>query len=116
MRESRDRRRGRPAVSQARDPSPARGEWRTLREASELTGIPISTLRKWCRRDTVDSFLESDGELTLRMVEMQSVRERAESLHRTGIGEVASRKSPVASPKSQVAGNIMIYQILYNDI
>ena len=107
MRESRDRRRGRPAVSQERDPSPARGEWRTLREASELTGIPISTLRKWCRRDTVDSFLESDGELTLRMVEMQSVRERAESLHRTGIGEVTSqeeaprRQTPVASQEPE---------------
>jgi CRP-like cAMP-binding protein len=116
MRESRVRRRGRPAVSQERDSSPARGEWRTLREASELTGIPISTLRKWCRRDTVDSFLESDGELTLRMVEMQSVRQRAKSLHRTGIGEVTSqeeiarRQTPVASQaenagrRSPVAG------------
>ena len=74
MRESRDRRRGRPAVSQDRTAAPGRGEWRTLREASELTGIPIGTLRKWCRRDTVDSYLESDGELTLRMVEMGSVR------------------------------------------
>ena len=45
-----------------------------MREASELTGIPIGTLRKWCRRNTVDSYLESDGELTLRMVEMGSVR------------------------------------------
>ena len=73
MRESRDRRR-RPPVSQDRDPAPDRGDWRTLREASELTGIPISTLRKWCRRDTVNSYLESDGDLTLRMVEMGSVR------------------------------------------
>lgn len=74
MRESRDRGRSRPAVSQDRTAAPRRGDWRTLREASELTGIPIGTLRKWCRRNTVDSYLESDGELTLRMVEMGSVR------------------------------------------
>ena len=55
------------------------GEWRTLREASELTGIPIGTLRKWCRRETVKSYLESDGELTLRMVEMGSVRAQRRS-------------------------------------
>ena len=87
MRESRDRRRGRPAVSQNRNAAPSRGEWRTLREASELTGIPISTLRKWCRRDTVNSYLESDGELTLRMVEMGSVRAKRDT----------SRQTPVAS-------------------
>ena len=87
MRESRDRRRSRPAVSQDRTPAPERGEWRTLREASELTGIPIGTLRKWCRRETVKSYLESDGELTLRMVEMGSVRDR---------GEVTNRQVPAA--------------------
>jgi len=87
MRESRDRQRGRPSVSQDRPAAPARGEWRTLREAFELTGIPIGTLRKWCRRETVDSYLESDGELTLRMVEMGSVRAR---------GEVTSRQAPAA--------------------
>ena len=82
IRESRDRRKGRPAVSQDRAPSLPRGDWRTLREASDLTGIPIGTLRKWCRRETVDSYLEADGELTLRMVEMGSVRGRADELHR----------------------------------
>ena len=87
MRESRDRRRGRPAVSQNRNAVPGRREWRTLREASELTGIPISTLRKWCRRDTVNSYLESDGELTLRMVEMGSVRAKRDT----------SSPAPVAS-------------------
>ncbi|MGB5432158.1 MAG: hypothetical protein WBN35_01530 [Acidimicrobiia bacterium] len=82
MRESRDRKRGRPAVSQDRDSAPRSGEWRTLREASELTGIPIGTLRKWCRRDTVDTYLESDGELTLRMVEMGSVRAKRDTSRR----------------------------------
>jgi hypothetical protein len=61
-----------------------------LREASELTGIPIGTLRKWCRRDTVDSYLESDGELTLRMVEMGSVRKKRD----TGRQTPAARQPP----------------------
>jgi hypothetical protein len=91
MRDSRDRRRGRPAVSQDRDPSPVRGEWRTLREASELTGIPLGTLRKWCRRNTVDSYLESDGEMTLRMVEMGSVKAKRDT----------SRRTPVASQEPE---------------
>ena len=105
MRESRDRQRGRPSVSKARQSLVARGEWRTLREAAELTGIPIGTLRKWCRRGTVDSYLESDGDLTLRMVEMESVRARAASLGRDRL-----ESAPVADPsvttreKSPVAG------------
>ena len=93
MRESRDRQRGRPPVSQDRTAAPARGEWRTLREASELTGIPIGTLRKWCRRDTVDSYLESDGELRLRMVEMGSVRAK----------RATGRATPVASREPEDA-------------
>ena len=82
MRESRDRQRARPSVSQTRIAGGPRGDWRTLREAMETTGIPIGTLRKWCRRGNVESYLESDGELTLRMVEMSSVRARAASLDR----------------------------------
>ena len=82
IRESRDRRRGRPTVSQSRTPARRTGEWVTLREAADGTGIPIGTLRKWCRRETVDSYLESDGEVTLRIVEMGSVRRRAAALGR----------------------------------
>jgi len=111
MRESRDRRSRRPAVSQDRDATPPGDKWRTLRDASDLTGIPIGTLRKWCRRDAVDSYLESDGELTLRMVEMGSVRERAESLHGKDAGRAASQEEeatsyqlPATSPREEVAG------------
>jgi len=55
----------------------------TLRDAAEATGIPVNTLRKWCRHDSVDSYLESDGEVTLRIVDLMSVRQRAETLGRT---------------------------------
>ena len=114
MRESRDRLRGRPSVSQDRIPQTASGDWRTLREASDLAGIPVGTLRKWCRRDTVDSYLKSDGETTLRMVEMGSVRARAESLHgkdakrapsselrAASTEEVSGRQTPVASQEEE---------------
>jgi len=82
IRESRDRRRARPAVSQQRETPNPGGEWRTLREASDETGIPINTLRKWCRRESVDSYLESDGEVTLRMLEMGSVERNARAVGR----------------------------------
>ena len=82
IRESRDRRRARPAVSQQRETPNPGGEWRTLREASDETGIPINTLRKWCRRESVDSYLESDGEVTLRMLEMGSVERNARAMGR----------------------------------
>jgi len=105
MRESRDRRSRRPAVSQDRDATPPGDEWRTLRDASDLTGIPIGTLRKWCRRATIDSYLESDGELTLRMVEMGSVRARAESLHGSGAIRATSYQLPATSPREEDASS-----------
>jgi hypothetical protein len=113
IRESRDRRRARPAVSQQRTTSNPDGDWRTLREASEETGIPVGTLRKWCRRESVNSYLESDGEQTLRMLEMGSVEEHAratgrdlakgESREATGDGQQAEegRPTPVASPQPE---------------
>lgn len=76
-----------PGVSQNRH-APARSidegaDWATLQEAHAATGIPVNTLRKWARRESVPSYLESDGELTLRMVDLAAVRERAAALGRT---------------------------------
>ncbi len=86
IRDSRDRRSARPTVSQGRKaPNPV-GDWRTLREVADETGIPIGTLRKWCRRESVDSYLESDGEQTLRMLEMGSVRRNARAVGRVLAG------------------------------
>jgi hypothetical protein len=94
IRESRDRRNTRPTVSQQRTVPAPDGDWRTLREASDETGIPVGTLRKWCRRESVDSYLESDGEQTLRMLEMGSVREHAKA---TGRELVESYQPPATS-------------------
>ncbi len=69
---------------------PHAGTFLTLKEAEDTTGIPMSTLRKWIRKDAITSHLESDGETTLRMVELESVRARAAELGR----ELASHQKP----------------------
>ena len=100
IRDARERRRSRPAVSQDRTSKPSDGEWATLREAADATGIPINTLRKWCRRDSVTSYLESDGELTLRIVEMASVRRHAEDLGRN-LAPRAERPDVESEPETE---------------
>jgi hypothetical protein len=54
----------------------------TLKEAEAATDIPSNTIRKWIRRDTVDSYLESDGQMALRMVDLDSLLARAKELGR----------------------------------
>jgi hypothetical protein len=56
--------------------------WVTLREAEAETSVPLNTLRKWCRKSAIPSYLESDGELTLRMVDLDAVLEHAHDLGR----------------------------------
>jgi hypothetical protein len=56
--------------------------WVTLREAEAETSVPLNTLRKWCRKSAIPSYLESDGELTLRMVDLDAVISRAHDLGR----------------------------------
>jgi hypothetical protein len=56
--------------------------WVTLREAEAETGVPLNTLRKWCRKSAIPSYLESDGELTLRMVDLDAVITHAHDLGR----------------------------------
>lgn len=74
-------------------PKPTRGQsrseftdnrhWVTLKEAEEATGIPTNTLRKWVRKASLPSYLEADGDLALRMVDLEAVVARAEELGRT---------------------------------
>jgi len=74
------------------------GEWVTLREAAEATGIPVNTLRKWCRKEDVASYLESDGDLTLRIVDLTTIRSHATALGRTTAGTgPASASQPEAT-------------------
>jgi hypothetical protein len=57
--------------------------WVTLREAEQATGIPTNTLRKWVRRADLPSYLEADGDLALRMVDLDAVISRAKQLGRS---------------------------------
>jgi len=57
-------------------------DWITLREATDLTGIPVSTLRKWARRDSVPTYLEETPVGQLRMVSLKGIQRRAERLGR----------------------------------
>jgi hypothetical protein len=63
------------------DPDPDTN-WVTLREAEVETSVPLNTLRKWCRKSAIPSYLESDGELTLRMVDLDAVITHAHDLGR----------------------------------
>ena len=69
------------AKRQRRVPDPS-GSWVTLREAEAATGIPVNTLRKWVRRTNLPSYLESDGETPVRMIDIDAVRDRAGQLGR----------------------------------
>ncbi|MGI9529685.1 MAG: hypothetical protein ACR2NG_08240 [Acidimicrobiia bacterium] len=57
--------------------------WVTLKEAEAATGIPVNTLRKWVRKSALPSYLESDGDIALRMVDLDAVKRRARELGRT---------------------------------
>ena len=76
---------------------PAAGtDWVTLRQAGAATGIPVPTLRKWARRNSVPSYLAPTGGGTqLRMVSLRAVRRRGAALGREG---AAPPVEPVAPP------------------
>lgn len=121
MRESRSRRSPRPEVSQRRRTPRGRPGFVTLRQASDETGIPVNTLRKWARIDAIDSYLESDGEQTLRMVSFADVEQRAVDLGReTADGSpteaVTADPAPAAPPSDTMivpvdAWNKMLLQL-----
>lgn len=57
-------------------------DWLTLKEASEATGVPTDTIRKWARNDHVPSFLEKTEEGHLRIVSMEGIRRWAAEIGR----------------------------------
>ncbi len=50
------------------------GDWLTLKEASETTGVPVSTIRKWARHENIPSFLERTADGYLRVVSMSGIQ------------------------------------------
>jgi uncharacterized coiled-coil protein SlyX len=82
----------------------------TLREASEATGIPIGTLRKWARRESIPSHLESEGGHDLRLVKLPDVLARAEELGRDLEPDLSTPVEP-DTPKPPPAPDTMIVPI-----
>jgi hypothetical protein len=68
--------------------------WVTLKEAEAATQIPANTIRKWIRKDTVASYLESDGQMALRMVDLDSLLDRAKALGRTVVEQETTDHRP----------------------
>ncbi|MEA1903878.1 MAG: hypothetical protein U9N56_10155 [Actinomycetota bacterium] len=75
------------------------GDWLTLRKASEATGIPVPTLRKWARRESVPSYLEETPTGQLRMVSLTGVLDRARKLGREIEVNVPVEEKPEAIPE-----------------
>ncbi|HEX6301793.1 MAG TPA: hypothetical protein VF148_15140 [Acidimicrobiia bacterium] len=57
-------------------------DWLTVKEASDATGIPTSTIRKWARNQNIPSFMERTEGGSLRMVSISGIRQRASELGR----------------------------------
>lgn len=78
------------------------GDWLTLREASDATGVPTSTLRKWARHENIPSFLEKTPEGHLRMVSITGIEKWAGEIGR----HIESPRSETSHEASHAAGEI----------
>ena len=72
-----------PAVPHPAVPPPTDINWVTLREAHEITSIPISTLRKWAKKGKVRGRLARSEGKDLRLLAMSDVLSRAAQLGRS---------------------------------
>lgn len=96
------RRRARTTASPGRHEKTTGDDWKTLKDASAATGIPVPTLRKWARKESVPSYLEDTALGQLRMVSMTGVLARAKELGREV--DVEESETKAAEPqKSKVA-------------
>ncbi len=79
-----------------RDPQadPPVGDWVTLRQANDATGISVTTLRRWARKNQIPSYLEPIRGGELRMVSLAAVRRRAAGLDREDSRQ-ATQPTPV---------------------
>ena len=86
-----------PTKGQSRSEFTDNRHWVTLKEAEEATGIPTNTLRKWVRKASLPSYLEADGDLALRMVDLEAVIARAEELGRDIVPKPEESESEAAA-------------------
>jgi hypothetical protein len=57
-------------------------DWLTLKEASEITGVPTNTIRKWARHENIPSYLEKTEDGHLRIVSLDGIRKWASEIGR----------------------------------
>ena len=75
----------------------AGADWLTLREASDATGVQLSTLRNWARKGRVPTALEESVDGTHRMVSLEGVRARARQLGHAVV-EPRATSAPAVAP------------------
>jgi hypothetical protein len=80
----------------------AGGDWLTLREASDATGVQLSTLRNWARKGRVPTALEESADGTHRMVSLEGVRARARQLGHPVVEPRPTPTPPVAPASSPI--------------
>lgn len=51
-------------------------KWVPLKEASGVSGVPVSTLRKWYRADKIESRKDEDGRRLVRLEEVTAAKDR----------------------------------------
>ena len=95
---------GPPPSRQSDNGGEADADWVTLRVANQTTGIPMKTLRKWARREYVDSYLAEAAGGQLRMVSLSDVTDRAHHLGREVTNTQPSQpaEEPSSAPASEV--------------
>ncbi len=64
--------------------------WVTLREASDITGVPADTIRKWARHERIPSYLEKTDDGHLRIVSLDGIRGWSEAIGRDIDAEAAA--------------------------
>jgi hypothetical protein len=83
-------------------PSADGEDWVTLRQASETTGVPVATLRKWALHETVPSYLDETAVGPLRMVSLEGIYRRAEDLGRELKGRPPEAKTSTPEPRKVI--------------
>lgn len=77
------------------------GDWLTLREASEVTGVPSSTIRKWARQENIPSFLERTTNGHVRLVSMAGIRRWTDQIGRDIESTASDPEVAVRGPRQE---------------
>ena len=91
-----------PPAGPSRSDLPVTTDWLSLRQASDATGIPVSTLRNWARKGRIATSLDETPSGTRRMVSLNGVRARARQLGQATLPAAGSpERAAAVAPESQ---------------